>query len=88
MSFFYDYLNDLNVKNDDANLKILMALNKGICVEGKFSIVNFDDLQIVINVGKTNFKILGQNLKIKSASKNEIVVIGNVLGFIGCDYEQ
>lgn len=87
MSFFYDCLNDLNIKNDDANLKVLMVLNKGICIEGKFNIVNFDDLEVVINVQKNNFKIIGQDLKIKSVSKYEIVITGNVLGFARCDYE-
>lgn len=87
MSFFYDCLSDLDVKNDDSNLKIFMVLNKGISIEGKFNIVKFDECEIVINVDKNNFKIAGDNLKIKSISKYEIVVSGNVLGFIGCDYE-
>ena len=78
MSFFYDFLNEIKVNDLSNKVTISIILNEGAMVVGKIKVISFSSEAVVLCVGDRMVKIEGENLKIKTASKGEIVIIGNV----------
>lgn len=80
MSFFIDFFNEFNV--DDNDVKIYFVLGKILYLSGNFKILDFNDFFVYLLIGKLKYKIWGTSLKIKSIAKNEIIVQGNIVGFV------
>lgn len=78
MSFFYDFLNEIKVNELSNKVTISIILNEGAMVVGKIKVISFSSEVVVLCVSDRMVKIEGENLKIKTASKGEIVIIGNV----------
>lgn len=79
MSFFDEIFNELNIGDCNENITISLAVNYGLSVVGKFKILSFNDSQISINSKNEKVVILGEDLKIKTMAKGEILVAGKIL---------
>lgn len=82
MSFFYDFLENVSVGGLKNELMVSIVLGYKIMVGGNFKIKTLSDDFVEIEHKKINYKIIGEELKIESLSKGEIVVLGNVFGFV------
>jgi len=82
MSFFNDFLQSVSV--DDVQNKICCDLIFGVSVRilGAFKIDNLGEDEILLGFGKSQIKIIGQELKIVSLAKGELEVAGNVNGVV------
>ena len=80
MSFFDDLIKEIDVNDDD--LKVFLVLGKSIYLCGKFKILDFDNSYIYLLVNNEKYKVLGSDINIKSLSKNEVFVLGNILSFV------
>ena len=52
-------------------------------VQGHKGIVSFDTSKIVLRVTKAHLEILGNDLKIKHLSNDDIVIVGEIKSVIG-----
>ena len=79
MSFFNDFLN--NFKIDDISSKpiISLILGEGMMVVGKIKIINFSDANISLLCCGETINIDGKMLYIKSISKGELLISGQIL---------
>lgn len=78
MSFFYDFLKYFDIENLDAKTTISFIVGYGVIVMGKIKIKDISDGMVRILSNKDVFKIIGENLNIKSISKGELVISGKV----------
>ena len=82
MSFFYDILKNINVNSDNSEIVVTMILGEKFLIVGDVKVFKFDDKEILFDIKKDKFKLIGNDLKIDTMSKGEIGVSGNVLGFL------
>ena len=76
MSFFCDVLNYF--KLNDINDKVLISLipGNGVVVYGNFKIKDVSENNMVLCSKKDNVFIAGENLKISTITKGELVLSG------------
>ena len=79
MSFFCELFDYFKVDNVDNVLSLSMILGVGLVVVGKLKIVSLGESKIVLESKNRKVLIEGNNLNIKSISKGELVVAGDVL---------
>ena len=80
MSFFNAIFKELDIIEDKNNIMISTIIGKGAMLVCDYKILSFEDYEIVVLVNKITLKIYGEKLKIKTMSKGELVVCGNVVG--------
>lgn len=80
MSFFDDLIKEIDVNDDD--LKVFLVLGKSIYLCGKFKILDFDNNYIYLLIDNKKYEIFGSDFNIKNLSRNEILVLGNILSFV------
>lgn len=85
MSFFYDLMQTFNLKDLDGKLTISLIFDVGVCVIGKFKLIDINEEEVIIESNKIKYKIEGKNLLVKSISKGEIVISGNVFKLEKCE---
>lgn len=85
MSFFYDLMQTFNLKDLDGKLTISLIFDVGVCVIGKFKLIDINEEEVIIESNKIKYKIVGKNLLVKSISKGEIVISGNVFKLEKCE---
>lgn len=78
MSFFYDFLKYFDLTNIDAKTTITNILGYGVIIIGNLKIKDIQEDEIVLNNKREIISIFGKNLIIKSISKGEIIISGNV----------
>jgi hypothetical protein len=79
MSFFNDFFNEIGF-NSSERLAVTVVFGKGAYVFGAYKILALAESEIVVLVKKKYYKIFGEKLKIKTMSKGEMVIVGNVVG--------
>lgn len=79
MSFFNDFFTEIGF-NSSERLAVTVVFGKGAYVFGAYKILALAESEIVVLVKKKYYKIFGENLKIKTMSKGEMVIVGNVVG--------
>lgn len=79
MSFFNDFFSEIGF-NSSERLAVTVVFGKGAYVFGAYKILALAESEIVVLVNKKYYKIFGENLKIKTMSKGEMVIVGNVVG--------
>jgi len=82
MSFFNAIFKELDISEDKNNIMISTIIGKGAMLVCDYKILSFEDYEIVVLVNKISLKIYGEKLKIKTMSKGELVVSGNVVGVV------
>ena len=82
MSFFNAIFKELDISEDKNNIMISTIIGKGAMLICDYKILSFEDYEIVVLVNKISLKIYGEKLKIKTMSKGELVVSGNVVGVV------
>jgi len=80
MSFFNDFFREIGVMQESEKLSVTLVFGKGAYVFGDYKILALTESEIVVLVKKKAYKIFGQNLKIKTMSKGELVIVGRVDG--------
>lgn len=84
MSFFCDFLKEISF-NDMLNcVGVSLVLHKGVMIVGEIKLTNFSETKIQFKAFNEDLVICGCNLKIKSISKGEIIVEGDVV-WVGCE---
>lgn len=78
MSFFYDFLNYFKVDDFETKTSIMTVIGVGIMIVGKIKLLNLSENLIEVKSGKDKIFVYGENLLVKSISKGEIVLSGNV----------
>ena len=78
MSFFYDFLKYFNISDLDGKIAVTSLIGYGVMVVGNLKLTEITDEYIFLSSKKEKLKIFGENLKIISIAKGEIVVSGNV----------
>lgn len=78
MSFFNDFLEYFNLEGVTDKTMITFIVGVGLVVVGKIKIENLNDDQIDLKSNKNLIKIFGEDLKIKSVSKGELIIAGEV----------
>ena len=82
MSFFNDLFKEIGVMQESEKLSVTVAFGKGAYVFGDYKILALTESEIVVMIKKKSYKIYGENLKIKTMSKGELLVEGKVDGAI------
>ena len=82
MSFFDDILKNFELKNFVDEIVVTLVVGVGIMVVGNIYVSDFATDEILISFKNERYKIIGNNLKLKSMSKGEIIVVGDVLSFV------
>ena len=82
MSFFNAIFKELDISEDKNNIMISTIIGKGAMLVCDYKILSFEDYEIVVLVNKISLKIYGEKLKIKTMSKGELVISGNVVGVV------
>ena len=78
MSFFYDFLKYFDLKNLDASTTVTLIVGVGAVIIGKIKIKDISENQIRVTSKKNVISVTGENLNIKSISKGELVIGGNI----------
>jgi len=78
MSFFNDFLDYFSIDDMTNKTCITTILGVGVVIVGKIKIENLSEERIELFSGKDKIVINGIDLKIKSVSKGELIVSGNV----------
>lgn len=78
MSFFYDFLKYFDLKNLDASTTVTLIVGVGAVIIGKIKIKDISENQIRVTSKKNIISVTGENLNIKSISKGELVIGGNI----------
>lgn len=79
MSFLYDFFDYFKTYNPNEKPMITLVFGVGIMIVGNVKIANIADDFVDVIFKKKLIKVVGNGLKIKSISKGELVVEGNVL---------
>lgn len=82
MSFFYDLIENVKISNIHNEMIVSIIIGQKILIVADFKIINLSENLIEIEYKKSLYKVLGDSLKVESLSKGEIVITGNVLGFV------
>ena len=69
----------LGVEEATSSFFCVNYANSGISVQGKIKITQFSSTKIVLNLGKSNLFIYGNNLKLKNFTKTEIGITGTII---------
>ena len=80
MGFFDEFFKEIDINDNDFCVNII--LQKGIYLSGVLKVVDLNDKFMIIDIKNKKYKILGSELSIKSLAKNELIVNGNILGFV------
>lgn len=78
MSFFYDFLKYFDIKDLDAKITITTIVGIGTIVIGKIKIKNIQENEVKFLANKKVISVFGENLSIKTISKGELVIRGEV----------
>lgn len=78
MSFFYDFLKFFDINDTSLKTTITTIVGTGVMVVGNLKINDIQESSVILGSKKEKIFITGDNLKIKSISKGEIVIAGNV----------
>ena len=78
MSFFYDFLDSFKSHNLKEKPQIMLVFGVGVMIVGNVKLLISDENEMMIESDGFTIKICGENLKIKSLAKGEIVVEGNI----------
>ena len=78
MSFFDEIFNQFDVNDCENEIFVSMILNKGVSIVGKIKIVSFDESEIILSSKNKLIKTKGSDLKIKSAARGDLFIVGNV----------
>ena len=84
MSFFCDFLKEISFDDMRNGVGVSVVLHKGIMIIGEIKLTNFSEAKIQFKAFDEDLVVCGDNLKIKSISKGEIVVVGDVV-WVGCE---
>ncbi len=84
MSFFNDFLDELNIDNMKEKTFISLVLGYGIGIIGNIKILNLSDEEIEFKTNKGKIKIIGKDLIVKTISKGEVLICGNVMKVESC----
>ena len=82
MSFFNEIFKEIGISNLSENLSFSVVFGKACYVFGDYKILALTENEIVVMAKKKSYKIYGDNLKIKTMSKGELVVEGKVDGAV------
>ena len=82
MSFFNEIFKEIGISNLSENLSFSVVFGKACYVFGDYKILALTESEIVVMIKKKSYKIYGENLKIKTMSKGELLVEGKVDGAI------
>ena len=88
MSFFYDVLNVFDISDLNNELIVSLVVGVGVRIFGDVLMESFSDNEIILKYNKKSYKCFGSDLKIKSISRGEIFIKGNVVGFVEGGYES
>ena len=78
MSFFNDFSSLFNLSELKNKSMVNLILGVGVVVIGKIKLNVFNDNIIDIFVEKEKIEIIGNDLKITSIGKGEMIVSGNI----------
>ncbi len=78
MSFFYDIFKNFNIDDLSTKTTVSIILGVGLSIVGKIKIISLGEEQIILESHKDRITIDGNNLKINSVSKGELVVAGKI----------
>ncbi len=78
MSFFYDLLNYFKVDDFSSKTSISIIVGVGLMIVGNIKILNLSDEDLKFQSGKDIIEIVGENLKLRSVSKGEIIIEGKI----------
>ena len=78
MSFFNEFLKCLSITDISEKLTVSLIINEGCMVVGNFKLSHISDDSIFLAGRKEKINIIGENLKIQSIAKGEIIVLGKV----------
>ena len=78
MSFFCDFLKYFDISDISLKTTITSIVGVGVVVVGNLKIKDIQDDLVILSSKKESVKIYGENLKVKSISKGEIVIEGNI----------
>lgn len=81
MSFINDFLEYFKVDEINDKILVLNVLGIGMMITGKFDISEISETQVELKTKSENLLIVGENLQIKSLSKGEIYLSGNIVNF-------
>ena len=85
MSFFNDFLNDIEIEDAKNEIVVSTVLGTKLMIVGNIKILKFGDDEILISDNKHTYKILGKGLVLSEIAKGELCVKGNVFGFVRCE---
>ena len=78
MSFFYDFLDYFKTYDLKSETQITIVFGVGMMIVGNIKLILSDDCEMLIESGGKAIKICGDNLKIKSVAKGEMIIEGNI----------
>lgn len=78
MSFFCELFDCFKIDDMSKYLSISMILGVGLVIVGNFKIVRLEEENIIIDSKNKEVSIEGKSLSIKSVSKGELIINGNV----------
>ena len=78
MSFFYDIFESSGIGNVSSKTIIVIAVGVGASVVGNVKLKHIEDNCIILASKKEKIAVFGEKLIVKSISKGEIVISGNV----------
>ena len=78
MSFFYDFLKYFDVTDLHDKISVTMLVGYGVMIVGNLKLNQITDEFISFSAKKDKLKIFGNNLKINSIAKGEVVIGGDI----------
>ena len=78
MSFFNDFLKYFGLNSLDFQTTMTNIIGYGVVIVGKINIKNISENEITFVSNKRKITITGNVLEIKSISKGEIVILGEI----------
>ena len=88
MSFFYDFLNDIEIDGVKNEIVVSTVLGSKLMIVGNVKILGFGDEEIMISDNKYKYKIMGKGLVLSEIAKGELRVKGDVFGFVRCENDK
>ena len=81
MSFFNDFLNELNIGEIKNYLSFSIIINKGFYISGNFKVEFLSNEKIIVSSNKNKIEISGEKLDVVFLSKGEICLSGEIKCF-------
>ena len=78
MSFFYDFLEYFSIADLNTKTTVTMIVGVGAMIMGNLRLSDIQENSITFVSNKDKIFIIGEELKIKSISKGEVVIAGNI----------